>query len=327
MVSADLGHRLQIFEGRCPSRRELLSRLVTDKDDRNEHFKAEQLADRILATLNSGSPKRSTRPALWLRFPLISARWTARLAAPLERTLVGKGIFVLGAGPLLLPFLVAGLEPLSGVGVWEWALGVLIFFAGAIVHELGHAAALSGQGLPAGGIGGGLLFILPVLHNDVSAIAMLPRAGRLRVDLAGVILQGSVGCVLVLMAHLLDWAVAGMAARFTLMAVGWSLIPFIRSDGYHALSDGMQVDGLDLPLPAHVGVLGRLLGLLYKVVNLVFLAVLVLWIPGRWAALVGVPGWWFQGVLGLVVLRRARDLFKALVADFQGLKRSSTASK
>ena len=70
---------------------------------------------------------------------------------------------------------------------WPVILGV--FLVTALAHELGHAAALAREGWPPGSVGVGLLWVLPVGWCDVSAVALLPRRGRVRVDLAGVAFQ------------------------------------------------------------------------------------------------------------------------------------------
>ncbi len=175
------------------------------------------------------------------RCPLVVAgavRRAAALAAPLAST---HGLAFVAA---------AGLTAAACLRPWEGsprlspaALG--LFAAGALWHELGHAAALRREGYAPGGIGIGLFVCVPVLYADVSAVRLLPRGGRLRVDLAGLAFQaGAAGALAVAGAAdgvpVAVAAAARAAAVATLLALGWALLPFPRSDGSWALRDFLE---------------------------------------------------------------------------------------
>ncbi|MBK7769420.1 MAG: hypothetical protein IPI48_02505 [bacterium] len=181
------------------------------------------------------------RPAWPLRCPLVPAgavRRAAALAAPLAST---RGLAFMAA---------AGLTAVACLRPWEGpprlspaALG--LFAAGALWHELGHAAALRREGYAPGGIGLSLFVCVPVLYADVSAVRLLPRGGRLRVDLAGLAFQaGAAGALAVAGAAegvpVAVTAAARAAAVATLLALGWALLPFPRSDGSWALRDYLE---------------------------------------------------------------------------------------
>ena len=122
-------------------------------------------------------------------------------------------------------------QPLLLLMVW----GLLA--AGALFHEIGHAAAARYGGARPGAIGAGLYLIWPVFYTDVTDAYRLPRRGRLRTDLGGVYFNllfalGTAGAyfltgfepllVLVLLQHVQ-----------TLI----QFLPFLRLDGYYIVSD------------------------------------------------------------------------------------------
>jgi putative peptide zinc metalloprotease protein len=122
-------------------------------------------------------------------------------------------------------------QPLLLLMVW----GLLA--AGALFHEIGHAAAARYGGARPGAIGAGLYLIWPVFYTDVTDAYRLPRRGRLRTDLGGVYFNllfalGTSGAyfatgfepllVLVLLQHVQ-----------TLV----QFLPFLRLDGYYVVSD------------------------------------------------------------------------------------------
>ena len=237
-----------------------------------------------LAQSSAGRSSSNHRKTLWCRFPLISANKTRIMARFLERWTRKKYLALLLILGLAGPGLYLKMESLSSLGVPHWLWSFVLFFAGAILHELGHAAALSDQGYPAGGIGAGVLFVIPVLHNDVSAIAMLKKGGKLRVDLAGVVFQAAYAGGLVLGAMVSSSSAASflLAAKMTWLAVGWSLIPFIRADGYWAFCDAMGIRDLSLPLEQSLGRIRMILLLGHRVLNIVFLIVVSLMLPLNW---------------------------------------------
>lgn len=123
--------------------------------------------------------------------------------------------------------------------VWLQAFGLAL--AAALIHETGHAAALVRAGGRPGGVGVGLLFILPVLYCDVTAAALLPRADRLRVDLAGLVWHLAAGGALA------AWGgpACTLAAWGVLAAAAWNILPFLRTDGYWLLADALDVSSLE----------------------------------------------------------------------------------
>ncbi|HMM41072.1 MAG TPA: hypothetical protein PKA95_04140, partial [Thermomicrobiales bacterium] len=109
--------------------------------------------------------------------------------------------------------------------------------AGGVVHELGHAAALRYGGGRVRGIGAGWYFVYPVFYTDVTDAYRLGRWGRVRTDLGGFYfhLLYTLGLIVAY-----QWSGAGvllLAAVAVNLEVLRQSLPFLRLDGYWALTD------------------------------------------------------------------------------------------
>jgi hypothetical protein len=240
---------------------------------------------------------------MWLRVPLIPAWLVEKLARRLEALTWWPSLLamaVIGGGMYLVGALRSGWIDVGSDGHLGPGLGV--FLALALWHELGHAAALQREGYPPGGIGLGVLFVVPVLFADVSAVAALPRVGRLRVDLAGVCFQLGAGGWLfaagALNPHLQFSGALRLGGLLALPAVAWSLLPFIRADGYWFLADLLGLSDLERPVPLTSGRRLKLFLILHRVLNGAFLLMVGVAIPlrvHRWLAWLftgwGMPDW------------------------------------
>ncbi len=242
---------------------------------------------------------RSRRDALWLRVCLLPARWAdalARLLAPLACTRALVVLVVVGVGGLV-GAAVAGRPASGAITADERVAGLVLFIVTALVHELGHAAALRHEGLPAGRVGAGLLWILPVLYCDVTASGLLPRPGRVRVDVAGMVFQVAAAGVLasgaVVSGHVAPW----LGATGAVIAVMWSATPLLRADGHWLLLDLLGLDDLAASPPRGWCVRHRrLLAVLaiWRVATILALTTAIVWLPWRvlrLAARLGAPGW------------------------------------
>jgi putative peptide zinc metalloprotease protein len=191
-------------------------------------------------------------PLLALRFKLKLAdeRRTNRLTAPLAFlfrpwvvvpvvaafvAIVGWTVFVRGLGSgarqlLYSPALMLG----------AFVLTIL----SASFHEFGHAAACRYSGGRPGAMGCGVYLVWPAFYTDVTDAYCLDRAGRLRTDLGGLYFNA-----IFAVATFGAWAVTGVDALLTLIPLQvlqmlHQLLPFVRMDGYHILSDLVGVPDL-----------------------------------------------------------------------------------
>lgn len=177
--------------------------------------------------------------------------------------------------------------------------GLGVFLMTGVWHEMGHAAALSREGYAPGRIGLGFLLVIPVFFAEVTAVGMLARRGRLRVDCAGMVFQlFAGGMLLVLSLGCGFWlplaGVLQVAGVSSLVAVLWSLLPFVRSDGYWALADYLEVENLDIPW-SRTGSTSKTTAwfmIAFRLANICFLVFLGVVIPLRVAGWLEYLGWW-----------------------------------
>ncbi len=188
--------------------------------------------------LGAGAGPARRGRGLLVHATLLPAPVVRALARGLAPAASGAGLAFLAAAGLAA---VACLRPWTLAGGFSWP-ALLLFAAGAGLHELGHAAALHRAGYAPGAIGVGVCVVVPVLFADVSAVCLLPRGARVRVDLAGPAFQaGAAGMLAVVAAAAAGplAAAAATAALASLVALAWSLLPLARSDGTWALRDAL----------------------------------------------------------------------------------------
>ncbi|PJA75391.1 hypothetical protein CO151_06500 [bacterium CG_4_9_14_3_um_filter_65_15] len=292
-VPEQIGSRLRPLDGTRPEPAELRC-LLRPHDHRGAL--AERLHGGLVPPPFSWRRFLSSRFPVWVRVPLVSpsvvgglAERSARWGRP--RALLGLG--ALGAAGVVLS---DWNSPSGEVSATALAAGAILFVVSALWHELGHAAALREAGYHPGGLGLGMLMILPVLFVDVTPVALLPRRKRLRVNVAGPVFQLALAAVYRLLATLPLPPTVGagvhIAAVSATFAVSWSLWPFVRSDGYWLLCDALDIPRLDQPLPADRPRTTRILAGILRVLNVVFLAgvgiILTRTMHHRWG-LVGLP--------------------------------------
>ena len=307
-VSPALGRMLRALDGQTPGPLQVSGHLRRQGWRGEGNCSAEAVSHRLLLILAGGGigGRSPLGRSVWLRLPLLPGsrvEWLARRLQVLASTRV---LALLATGGAVLYVAANLVAPWPGLPAGRsWPVALLLVLMTALWHELGHASALQREGYPPGRIGWGILFILPVLWTDVSAVAALPRRGKLRVDLAGVCFQVAAGGVLTLVGGLLQSPVLSLAGGLALLAVLWSLLPFIRADGYWALADLLNLRDLEQPRPRGRGRGLAVFLLFHRSFNALFLVGLGLWLPLRLHALAGrLTGWlgWAPGWLLLPVL-------------------------
>ncbi|MGZ5416762.1 MAG: MinD/ParA family ATP-binding protein [Nocardioides sp.] len=120
----------------------------------------------------------------------------------------------------------------------------VVLTAGALFHELGHAAACRYGGARPGTIGFGVYLVFPAFYTDVTDSYRLGRAGRVRTDLGGLYFN-----VLALLLLGLGYLGTGnglllLAILVTHVQMIQQLIPIVRFDGYYILADLIGVPDL-----------------------------------------------------------------------------------
>lgn len=320
-VPPRLGRALQPLAGKLPGRREVCDCLAEVRQEPSAQTDPPDLGswvDELMVALDPSSgaareknPDRGAGRAVRFRIPLLSVPLVRKLAAGL-RVLSGNrgliGLALLGGWG----YLTAGFGP--QVTSWDpvtLGVGLVLFFLTALWHELGHATALARSGYPPGGIGAGVLFVIPVLFADVTAVNALRRSERIRVDISGVVFQGAAGGLLMALGHGRSYPALTLAGSSALLAISWSLFPFIRSDGYWLLCDWLDLKSLDRPPRRPVGSLLRKFLVGFQLANAAFLLVIGIYLPLKMAGLLGFllgylgippgspPGRWLTAAMGV----------------------------
>ncbi|MFP5336102.1 MAG: AAA family ATPase [Actinomycetes bacterium] len=113
----------------------------------------------------------------------------------------------------------------------------LLLTAGAVLHELGHAAACRYGGGRPGRIGVGLYLVFPAFFTDVTDSYRLSRSARVRTDLGGLYLNAVVAVAWGVVHVRTGSPVALLAVLATHLQMLQQLLPVVRLDGYWVLSD------------------------------------------------------------------------------------------
>lgn len=159
--------------------------------------------------------------------------------------------------------------------VWLWAVGGLnpqiydlqqpgsvltvlaLTMAGALFHEIGHAAAAIYGGATPGRVGIGVHIVWPAFYTDLTDSYRLNRAGRVRTDLGGVYFNIAFTLLLAGANSLTGNPVFLAAVVIQYLLVTIQFIPFLRLDGYYILSDLSGVPDLSTMLRSTRRGIGR----------------------------------------------------------------------
>lgn len=118
-----------------------------------------------------------------------------------------------------------------------------------IFHELGHSSASLYHKVNPNEIGFGFYFIFPVLYSNVSKIWILEKEKRIIVNLGGIYFQLIFNAILILLFYLIEnlefQKIILVVIRVNVFILLYSLIPFIRNDGYWIVSDFLEIPNLN----------------------------------------------------------------------------------
>ncbi|AYN00854.1 hypothetical protein [Chryseobacterium sp. 3008163] len=121
---------------------------------------------------------------------------------------------------------------------------IIINLLTLVFHEFGHSAACEKYGADSGKIGFGLYIMSPVFFSDVSDAWRLRRKERLIVDLGGIYLQLIITALLSIYFIINNDVKILSLISLILIGILFNLNPFLRFDGYWALSDCTNITNL-----------------------------------------------------------------------------------
>lgn len=188
-------------------------------------------------------PARVVRPIAARLAPLFSVPLMLLVVAGF----VAADIRVLGSGTVLQASGHVLGHPEEGLAV----IGLVVL--GAVFHELGHASACTYGGARPGEIGGGFYLLWPAMYTNVTDSYRLRRAGRVRTDLGGVYFNAIFVLVMASTYLLTGFSALPIVVLMTNLMIIEQFIPFVRFDGYWALSDLAGVPDLFPRLTASLG--------------------------------------------------------------------------
>jgi putative peptide zinc metalloprotease protein len=123
-----------------------------------------------------------------------------------------------------------------------WVL--LLFSFSGIIHEFGHAAALTRFGGKGAEIGFAFYICFAALFVDLSDAWKLARRERVIVDLSGMYFQSILLVFAAACYASTGWAVLAYCFVFTDIQIAANLNPLLRLDGYWAIADGLGIANL-----------------------------------------------------------------------------------
>jgi hypothetical protein len=128
------------------------------------------------------------------------------------------------------------------------ALSYGLFLLAKVVHELGHAAALSAYGGRCGDVLIGTGWTGPGLFTEVTDVWRLPRAKRIAVNIGGVYLQAAATAGYAAAYSLTGWSELATAMVLSTITMATSLVPVGASDGSWIVAELMNPDNPRVPI-------------------------------------------------------------------------------
>ena len=169
--------------------------------------------------------------------------------------------------------------------------GYLILLMILTLHEGGHAAALQRLGQRTNGMGLGIFIVFPTFYTDVTRAWSLPPKQRVLVDLAGLHFQFIATAPLFLAFALVPNGALLAGISLLLTSFLFAANPFLRNDGYWALSDWLDRPNLKSDCYGALGAILRArpvewrLALYALADSLVMLTIVLLAAKHLWASL------------------------------------------
>jgi putative peptide zinc metalloprotease protein len=186
---------------------------------------------------------------IYLKLKMLGEGPLNRLVAPLVSLFRPRTMRLLSAVAILLTLLyyaVASRPSLAGISVGQVLLVYGLLFLIFFLHEVGHATASKYFGVNPGEISFGFYLVFPVFFADVSKIWSLNKRKRIVVNLGGVYFQLLINGLLIPIALLLPDSnrLLSTIIHTNVFVIFYSLVPFLRYDGYWIYSDWFEIPNL-----------------------------------------------------------------------------------
>lgn len=196
----------------------------------------------------AGNAKGRQRSSyIHFKIKLMGGELLEKITKPLATLFKPKTAIILSTLSVLvtLAYYLIVTRPTIGLSTQELIAAYGILFGIFFTHELGHAAATKYYGMKPHEISFGFYLIFPVFFADVSEAWSLNKYKRIVINLGGVYFQMIINAILVGFAFFNPGSPVFAILIYTnLFVVFYSLMPFIRYDGYWIYSDLFEVPNL-----------------------------------------------------------------------------------
>jgi putative peptide zinc metalloprotease protein len=203
----------------------------------------------IVETNRKIKPKRADG-YIWLRFIILKARNIEWLAGKLAVLFNPSVFYFLFSAMMICLFAILFffLEAQTFFDRFANLENLLVFYVILLVsvflHEMGHASACKRFGAKHGDLGFGFYLIFPVFYADVSDSWRLSNKQRIIIDLAGIYMELILYTGITTIFFITGNTFFIQLIFLRLLGTITNLNPFLRFDGYWALSDSINVPNL-----------------------------------------------------------------------------------
>ena len=182
---------------------------------------------------------------VWFKIPLLNSKLISKFS--FLSLLFNKSVMLLTLPLIIITFIISINSPYFttfNIAAKDITYFVLVVIMSTLFHELGHATAVIHFNLKPGDIGFGFYLIYPVCYSDVSEIWKLKRKQRVIVDLGGLYLEFLYLSIVIIVGIIMKKPALTTAATVTIIFSLINLNPFLKMDGYWALSSILGVSNL-----------------------------------------------------------------------------------
>lgn len=120
----------------------------------------------------------------------------------------------------------------------------VLLIAVMIMHEFGHSSASKYYGLESNSIGFGFYIFFPVFFANVTNSWLLSKYKRIMINIGGVYFQLVINLIMILFNLYYESHIITKLINVNMFVVCYSLIPFLRNDGYWIYSDFFNISNL-----------------------------------------------------------------------------------
>jgi len=203
--------------------------------------------DKLCALIKNKTRENRSDSYIYFKIKIIGRHLVNDIASCLV-FLYRKAVFI----PLFLVSLVASTffyaghfeNQLVGLSYHDFIAYYIILILIMVLHEFGHAAACKFFGIAPNHIGFGFYVLFPVFYANVTSIWLLSKRRRLVVNIGGIYFQLIINFILIAISYHYSNDLLIKVVNVNFFVACFSLVPFLRNDGYWIYSDIFDLPNL-----------------------------------------------------------------------------------